>query len=279
MTDEHARYSNGLLRLIAANEPYWGAEAEVVRSYWDSPVRTTATDRKWVVHQIYKEYWDGILPPLDLFRRSLPLAGERHGRDNLLTIAGVICEEVEHFVLFADLYRDLVGTDYALTPGLLKVEGAWPENDELMQLRQRHKNAEPELGLRAHRFTEGGYCAIFTEGMALAGRGGKEETIARVCRRIYDDEFHHMLLGIIESDNDQLSDADWDTLVRYTVEQMKLRIHMRNAQFSYPVQGERLEELMAGQAAPLSFDFDAAARLLADRSGAGAALAEPAAQA
>ena len=88
-----------------------------------------------------------------------------------------------------------------------------------------------------------------------------------------------MLLGIIESDNDQLSDADWDTLIRYTVEQMKLRIHMRNAQFSYPVQGERLEELMAGQAAPLSFDFNAAHRLLADRSGAGAALEEPAAQA
>jgi hypothetical protein len=223
-----------------------------------------------VVHQAYKEYWDGILPPLDMFRQSLPDSGGRRARETLMTISRVICEEVEHFVLFADLYRDLEGSDYSLTPEQLKVEGAWQENDDLMALRQRHKNESPELGLRAHRFTEGGYCTIFTEGMALEGRGGKEDAIARVSRRIYDDEFHHMLLGIVESDDERLTAEDWDILVRYTVEQMKLRILMRNAQFSCPVQGQRLAELMAGDAEPLRFDFDAAARLLEKRSTPGA---------
>ena len=266
MTAERECYSEGLLRLIEANEPFWGAEAEVIRCYWDSPVRTPVSDRKWVVHQIYKEYWDGILPPLELFRQSLPQAGIRRGRDTLLTIAGVLCEEVEHFVLFADLYRALEGEDYALTPGELKVVGAWQENDDLMALRQRHKEASPELGLRAHRFTEGGYCAIFTEGMVLEGRGRREDAIARVCRRIYDDEFNHMLLGVTESDDDQLADTDWDVLIQYTLEQMKLRILMRNAQFSYPARGQRLEELMAGRAEPVKFDFATANRLLESKS-------------
>jgi len=262
MKAKHKLYSADLQRLINANEPYWGGEAEVIRSYWDSPARTAAADRKWIVHQIYKEYWDGILPPLELFRQSLPEASGKNGRDRLLTIAEVLYEEVEHFVLFAELYRELENADYALTPNELKVQGAWAENDELMALRQSHKEASPELGLRAHRFTEGGYCALFTEGMALHGRGKSEDAIAEVCKRIYEDEFNHMLLGIIESDDSSLSDSDWDTLIQYTIEQMKSRILMRNAQFSYPVTGQRLEELLAGRAEPVHFDFRVAQQLL-----------------
>ena len=47
--------SRGLLKLIEANAPFWGAEAEVIRSYWNSPIRTIETDRKWLTHQVYKE--------------------------------------------------------------------------------------------------------------------------------------------------------------------------------------------------------------------------------
>jgi hypothetical protein len=250
-----AAYSAGLLRLIKANEPFWGGEAEVIRSYWQSSVRTPESDRKWLIHQIYKEYWDGVLPPLELFRIALSGISDKHGRERLRTLAEVLHEEVEHFALFADLHRTLTGSDYALTPGQLKVQGAWAENNELMTLRQRHKEASPELGLRAQRFTEGGYCALFTEGMALRGRGSRDDAIAQVCSKIYDDEFNHMLLGITEQDDAELTETDWDTLVEFTNAQMKARIVMRNAQFSHPVGEARMKALLHGDAQPVNFDF------------------------
>ena len=262
MNPGNGLYSDGLLRLIEANEPYWGGEAEVIRTYWNSPVRTAATDRKWLLHQIYKEYWDGILPPLEIFRERLPGAGVKRGRQSLLAIAEVLYEEVEHFSLFADLYRELEGADYALSPEHLKALGAWRENDELMALRARHRAESPGLGQRAHNFTEGGHCALFSEGMALKGRGGFDEAVADVCHRIYDDEFNHMLLGIIGSDDSDLTEPDWQTLLSYTVEQMKLRILMRNAQFSFPVDDTRIDELLHGQGDPVKFDLDGAEALL-----------------
>jgi hypothetical protein len=71
-----------------------------------------------------------------------------------------------------------------------------------------------------------------------------------------------MLLGIIGSDDSALTDRDWDTLRSYTVEQMKQRILMRNAQFSVPVDDARIEELLQGQGEPVKFDFDGAQALL-----------------
>jgi hypothetical protein len=164
--------------------------------------------------------------------------------------------------MFADLYMVLDGSDYKLSTAELKVAGAWPENDALMALRKKHFSESAEIGQRATSFTEGGYVALFTEGMKLAGRNKFDTAVAEVCKKIYDDEFNHMLLGIIESDSNQLSESEWQTLERYTIEQMKKRIIMRNAQFSKPVADDRMNALLAGQASPIVFDFEYAAQLL-----------------
>ena len=42
------------------------------------------------------------------------------------------------------------------------------------------------------------------------------------------------------------------------MEQMRLRVRMRNAQFGYPLPPERLEEIDAGKVEPLAFDYDRA---------------------
>ena len=254
--------SEGLASLVRANEPFWGGEAEVIRSYWDSPTRSRETDNKWLVHQIYKEYWHGIRPSADSFNAQLPHAGADIGRTKLLEAAEVLHEEVQHFSLFADLYRVLEGVDFALSPAELKVRGSWPEDDELMKLRERHKAESAALGGRAYRFTEGGHCALFTEGMKLVGRGAFDDALAGVCRQINEDEFNHMLLGIVGLDDAKMSPSDWDTLIRYTVAQMKMRIVMRDAQFSHPVSKDRLAELLAGKATPAKFDFERAAPMM-----------------
>jgi len=95
MNTDNKLYSDGLLRLIQANEPFWGGEAEVIRSYWTSPIRSQQTDRKWLVHQIYKEYWDGILPLLGMLKQQLAGASKKSGRQRFLTTAEVLYEEVQ----------------------------------------------------------------------------------------------------------------------------------------------------------------------------------------
>jgi len=257
-----APISAGLANLIQANEHLWGGEAEIIASYWESPTRNPETDKKWLVHQIYKEYWHGILPSLDEFTQQLPHTRAQSERSSLLETAGVLHDETRHFSLLTGLFRDLEGVDFGLSAHELKERGRWREDDELMNLRKQHRVESAALGQRAYRFTEGGYCALFREGMRRKGCGAFDDALAEVCRRIYEDEFNHMVLGIIGADDALMSQSDWDTLIRFTTEQMKLRMGMRNAQFSHPVSDDRLDELRAGRGAPVRFDIERATKLM-----------------
>ena len=103
--------------------------------------------------------------------------------------------------------------------------------------------------------TEGGYCTLFREGMRLKGRGGADDMIAEACRRIYDDEFGHMLGGIVGLDAEPLSDADYALMTDLVVEQLRARIRMRNSEFSYPLSEARVEAIYRGEIEPEPFDF------------------------
>ena len=252
----------GLHALVAANAPLWAAEAEVVRSYWNSPARSRASDCKWLLHQCYKEYWDGFIPPLRRLNAQLDAIDRGIGRADILTDINTLAEEFAHYVAFADVYETLrTEAEPPVDPALLKQVGDWPENVTLVTLRAEHKRLHGELGQRAHAFTEGGYCTLYSEGMRLRGRGGIDDLIATACGLVYDDEFGHMLLGIAGLDQEALSARDWELLRELTVAQMRLRIEMRNAQFGFPVVPQRIAELQAGRCAPLDFDWDRAGLL------------------
>lgn len=250
---------DGLRRLIAANARLWAAEAEVVRSYWDSALRTRETDLLWLLRQCYKEYWDGFVPPFDRLRDEIQGIDRQVDRRTVLDHARILAEELSHYCAFADAYEALLREgEPGVHPDLLKSEGNWSENVDLVDLRAEHKRLHGELGRRAHFFTEGGYCTLYSEGMKLRGRGDPEDKIAEACRLVYDDEFGHMLLGIAGLDEHGLTDSHWALLQDLTVEQMKLRIAMRNAQFSYPVPKTRISELQAGVCEPIAFDWQRA---------------------
>ena len=259
--------SPALRKLIDAIAPLFAGEAEVVRSYWSSPVRSRESDLRWLRYQCRKEFWDSFadpqkglyLEPLDRLRAAFPKIDIEIDRHEVLDIAEMFFAEFSHYVAFADAYDAIRGEgDLRMNPHALRDAGDLPENAELARIRAGHRRQHGELGMRACEITEGGYCALFSEGMKLAGRGGADEAIARACRAVYDDEFGHMLRGIVNLDEENLSSADWALLEEMTREQMQARIHMRNAQFNYPLSQERIREIFAGRIQPVAFDYERA---------------------
>lgn len=251
--------SDGLRRLIAANAPYWTAEAEIVRTYWTSDVRTREADALWLLRQCYKEYWDGFIPPFNRLASEINDIDSGVSRDTVLIHAETLAEEFAHYCAFADVYEALrMENEPHVSPALLKTHGDWDANVELVKMRTEHKKQHGELGHRAHFFTEGGYCTLYYEGMKLKGQSDLGDLIAKACSLVYDDEFGHMLLGIAGLVETGMKDEDWKTMTDLTVAQMRGRLHMRNAQFNFPVGEKRLSEMLAGDCEPMPFDWDRA---------------------
>ena len=174
--------------------------------------------------------------------------------------------EYTHYCLFADIYDGLIG------PGEKKITAhgleTWPEEDRLASRRRAVRISHGKLGVRATKFTEGGYCTMYSEGAKLKGRPGLDGRIGRVCQKVYDDEFGHMMAGVIGVDEEGLSDSEWAVLTDLTTEQLRMRLTMRNAQFSHPVAEARLKEILAGKIEPLKFDYARAESFLADHAAA-----------
>jgi len=254
--------SPNLRRLIAANAPLWAGEAEIVRSYWTAPHRTRETDKVWLKRQCWKEYCgladsEGDSPAMvsDLIvklKRQVPLLDISVDRHDLRGLMEKVYVEYTHYCLFADLY------DMLLDPGEPKLNANklvdWPEENALAT-RRRAVSLAGKLGGRATEFTEGGYCTMYSEGARLKGKPGFDGAIGRACQKVYDDEFGHMMHGVLGVDDEHLSDAEWEELTALTTEQLRLRLFMRNAQFGHPLTDTRMKEILAGKIEPIAFDF------------------------
>lgn len=259
--------STNLERLIALNAPYWAGEAEVIGTYFNSPKRTRESDLLWIARQCRKEFWDSFdenepslfLSPLKKMLASWDKIDNGISRHEVLEEAESLYEEFSHYVAFADAYDAIKRpSDPTITPLVLRDVRSWKENEILGKVRSDHRKAHGAIGMRACHFTEGGYCSVFAEGMKLRGRGPVDDAIGKACTLVYEDEFHHMLRGIAGLDEVGMSAAEWDLLGRLSVEQMRLRIPMRNVQFGNPVSDLRVNEIIAGRVAAVRFDYEKA---------------------
>ncbi len=252
--------------LIAVSAPLWAGEAEVFRTYWMAPMRTRATDLLWLSRQCFKEFWGSGVGKYDRggivlgSLKSIIAKGSEidvsFDRSEMLDVLEGVRAEFSHYCAFADVYDAIrPAATPRLNPAMLE---SWPEEDALTALRYRHQDGHGALGLRACKFTEGGYCTLFSEGMALKERPGADGRIAEACAAVFDDEFDHMLAGISGLAEAGLADADWRLLETLVVEQLRHRIHMRNAQFSFPLASARLDAIFRGEIEPLAFDFERA---------------------
>jgi hypothetical protein len=252
--------------VIEIATPLWAGEAEVVRTYWTSPRRNLQADLLWLSRQCFKEFWGsgvtrfdkGGIVPGSLKRLSEQTANIDTGMDRhefLDALEGVKAE-FSHYCAFADVY------DAMRPKGTPKLDPTipeeWPEEKELTALRYRHREAHGAIGMRACKTSEGGYCTLFSEGMKLKGKPGFDGMIAEACAKVYDDEFGHMLSGIAGIADEGFSETHWKLLATLLVEQLKQRIRMRNAQFSFPLPEERVQEIFRGNIQPLQFDYERA---------------------
>ncbi|HUB97287.1 MAG TPA: hypothetical protein VL993_15300 [Stellaceae bacterium] len=257
--------SPNLRGLIDANAPLWAGEAEIARTYWTSPVRTRATDKLWLKRQCWKEYVgsakDPGRPTVELamctglardLEEQVPQLDITVDRHDLRDLFEKVFAEFTHYCLFADVYDSL------LAPGEPRIRAnelaIWPEEDALAKYRQGIRSGHGKLA-RASGFTEGGYCTLYSEGARLKGRAGVDGRIGNACQKVYDDEFGHMMWGVIGTDMDDLTQADWKELTEVTCEILRLRLFMRNSQFSHPVSTERMAEILAGKIEPIAFDY------------------------
>ena len=258
--------------LIDESAKLWAGEAEIVRTYFQSEGRSRETDRAWLERQCFKEVWGSGLTGrnesliqgwskrlADWFPKIDQGGDDGVDRYTVLEIAEALHEEFEHYCLFADAYDAMAADgEPKITPmGLRDVE--WKAEESLSELRRDHRAEHGALGWASTRFTEGGYCTLFAEGMALGGdpdgHDGRNGLIARACRSVYEDEFAHMLIGITEADDPDMSDDDWQTFRQLSLMQLRHRLPMRNEQFGYPVGEARMTAILNGDIEPLSFDY------------------------
>lgn len=268
--------SDNLKRLIDTNAPLWAGEAEVVRTYWTSPVRTRETDKRWLKCQCWKEFagigdskgvTKAVVSNLAfILNRDMPhidVTVDRHDIKEELEKSYV---EFTHYVLFADIHDMLCDKgEPRLNANIL---APWPEEETLAARRREARKTLGKIGARASDFTEGGYCTMYSEGAKLKGRPGLDGHIGTACQKVYDDEFGHMMYGVVGVDDEGFSRAEWDQLTELTLEQLRLRIYMRNAQFTHPLPDSRIKEIIAGRIEPLSFDFAKAESYLASHAAA-----------
>jgi hypothetical protein len=268
--------SNNLRRLIEANAPLWAGEAEIVRTYWTSPVRTREAEILWLRRQCWKEWAGladsrgktmGMVSNLEVeLHEKVPLLDTTVDRHDLRDTIATVNAEFSHYCWFADIYDTFVGASgkkmnaHELT--------TWPEEEALASRRREVCRTHGKIGLRSTKFTEGGYCTMFTEGIKLKGRPGIDGRIGTACQHVFDDEYGHMMAGVIGVDEEGLSDKEWRVLEELTVEQLKLRLDMRNAQFSHPVSAARIKEILAGKIEPVQFDYARAESFLAEHAAA-----------
>ena len=265
--------SANLRRLIEANAPLWAGEAEIVRTYWTSPIRTRETDKLWLKRQCWKEYVGVAMFPGETkdvamvsclattLRELVPQLDVTVDRHDLRDEIEKVYAEFTHYCLFADVYDSLLeGGEPRMNANQLEV---WPEEDALATFRANiRKGSNPHVA-RATGFTEGGYCTLYSEGAKLKGRTGVDGRIAKACQKVFDDEFSHMMYGVLGVDGHDMKAADWDELTDLTCQILRLRLHMRNAQFSHPVSEQRLKEIFAGKIEPIAFDYARAESYLA----------------
>jgi hypothetical protein len=232
--------------------PYWEAEAEVSKRFFEgSP--THAGHIYWLRAQIWKElhpvdgYFNGIHQELVKMADMFPGIDKTIDRHHFSFLMKQMLEEFEHYVMFADIFEELVGRKIDVDADPVQL----PEEKKLQELRQRYVASGSAIDKAAVLFTEGGGAALFREGAKV--RGGKlEAMIANAMQIIYDDEKDHFREGARESAELIKTREDAERMKAGIRDVSRQRVSMRLEMFRSPMSEAEADAFIAAQAATIA---------------------------
>ena len=156
-------------------------------------------------------------------------------------------EEFEHYVMFADIFEELVGRKIDVDADPVQL----PEEKKLQELRQRYVASGSAIDKAAVLFTEGGGAALFREGAKV--RGGKlEAMIANAMQIIYDDEKDHFREGARESAELIKTREDAERMKTGIRDVSRQRVSMRLEMFRSPMSEAEADAFIAAQATTIA---------------------------
>jgi hypothetical protein len=227
--------------LIAAAYPYWEAEAEIARRFFEGKPGREAHEY-WLKAQLWKElnpvdgYFNGIHRELSNLADMFPKVDREIDRHHFAFLMRQMLEEFNHYVMFADILEFLTQRKLDLSRDTVQL----PEEKKLQQLRKSYVASGSPIDKAAVLFTEGGGARLFREG--AKAKGGKlEEMIASAMQVIYDDEKDHFNEGAEESAALIKSAEDLERMKAAIVAVSRQRVAMRQEMFGYPMTDDEVE--------------------------------------
>ena len=159
-----------LRELIEASAPLWAGEAEVVRTYFDSPSRTAETDRVWLKRQCFKEFYgSGYGEPehgmlVEWGREIIALRPELDKADSTGTSCWNSSRPTTPSITITACSPTY--TTLSAPPAIRR----WRRSCARTGTKERRsttyrrdiRKTHGELGQSAFDFTEGGYCTLYS---------------------------------------------------------------------------------------------------------------------
>ncbi|MBC7780211.1 MAG: hypothetical protein H7125_08910 [Proteobacteria bacterium] len=232
--------------LIETVTPYWEAEAEIAKRFFEN-APTKDAHIYWLRAQIWKElhpvdgYFNGIHQELVNMAEMFPQIDKTVDRHHFSFQMKQMLEEFEHYVMFADIFEELVGRKIDVDQDPVQL----PEEKQLQALRQRYVNSGSAIDKAAVLFTEGGGAALFREGAKVKG-GKLEQMIAKAMQIIYDDEKDHFREGARESAALIKASADAERMKAAIRDVSRQRVSMRLEMFRSTLSERDADAFIAG---------------------------------
>jgi hypothetical protein len=241
-------------------------EAEIATAYFESAKRSPELDAVWLEKQAGRELestFTLLRPVIDHVGRNIGEAGQfwvdnipeginRHWLEENLE---KIRQELNHGNHCVDILEEITGKPADIKEIIRKYNRWSPDpqassNLEWCKLADlfREQEARPEPWARlitSEGLLEGGSCGLFYAASLL--RGNKiDDWIGHAFKVVLDDEQGHGPANLFSVNKYIKTDEDLEAAKDMLHARALQRLHMRNEQFSFPLERARLEAIMDG---------------------------------
>ncbi len=232
-----------------------GGEAEIAAAFF-SQKRAVKEHAAWLRFQVAREARN--LEEIASHQRCelVERVDKTVSREDLVHLLTEDYQEIRHYAMLAYIYEGLTGerVEWRQLRDTAKAAPWYELSRKEHQRWAEYKAQGSRLELAAALFTRGGGGALFYGFISLRG-GDYEYLLSEASKIVLNDELEH---GASEG-RDELfkligTAKDVETAKDIIIEMSKIRLAMRNEQFSRPLSETRLAEIAGGQIDPLSVE-------------------------